>query len=150
MYRRNCALALACFLSSSVSGAQSADDAGKGKPRSAAAVVDPRAEADALIQQGIQLRREKRDAEALERFVRARELQPSARASAQIGLAELALNRWLAAETHLREALASKDDWVLKNGKTLEASLNAALDRLAVVEVTSNVPRVELWINGTP
>ncbi|HMJ14258.1 MAG TPA: hypothetical protein VK524_22740, partial [Polyangiaceae bacterium] len=106
------------------------------------------AEADALIQQGIQLRREKRDAEALERFLKALELEPSPRVSAQIGLAELALNRWLAAEVHLRQVLASDDDWVQRNRSTLQASLDAAADRLALVEVTSNVRGAELFING--
>lgn len=143
------ALTLAWLLSSGVSSAEDRDSSEPAKKSTeAGAVSEARVKSDALIQQGIQLRREKRDAEALERFQRAHELSPSARALAQIGLAELALSRFDASEAHLREALGEDDDWVRRNRATLERSLNAAGAHLGSVTVSSNVPGAELWING--
>ncbi|HEY6558313.1 MAG TPA: tetratricopeptide repeat protein [Polyangiaceae bacterium] len=142
------ALTLAWLLFSGVSSAQSRDSSEPAKKNAEGASSEARVKADALIQQGIALRREKRDAEALERFQHAHELSPSARALAQIGLAELALSRFDASEAHLREALGKDDDWVRRNRATLERSLNAAGAHLGSVNVSSNVRGAELWLNG--
>jgi hypothetical protein len=144
MWRRTGALTLVCLLSHAVSAAQPAE---RGATQGEAA--DASGTSDRLIQQGIQLRREKRDAEALERFERAHRLVASPRALAQIGLAELALSRFDVAEAHLREALNADDDWVRRNRATLERSLNAAGAHLGSVTVRTNVEDAELWINGT-
>jgi Flp pilus assembly protein TadD len=48
---------------------------------------------DALDQHGIALRRQRRDAEALEEFRRSYALRPTPRTLAQIGFAEQALGR---------------------------------------------------------
>ncbi len=143
MLRRIGALTLACLLSHGASAAEPA------RPGNKTDAADARSTADGLIVQGIQLRREKRDAEALERFERAHQLAPSARGMAQIGLAELALSRFDLAETHLREALNADDDWVRRNRTTLERSLTAAGAHLGTVTVRTNVGDAELWLNGT-
>src|SRR5437868_5098645 len=80
-------------------------------------------DADALIKQGVELRRARRDREALERFRRAYDLAPTPRALAQMGLAEQALSRWVDAESHLGRALEiAEDAWIAKYRTTLEAS----------------------------
>src|SRR5436190_8859003 len=78
---------------------------------------------DALIQQGLDLRREHRDDEALAVFRRSHELRPSARALAQIALAEQATGRWVDAREHLTEALAMDDPWIAERRGPLGESL---------------------------
>src|SRR6266705_1743487 len=70
-------------------------------------------DADALIKQGVELRRAGNDQQALERFRRAYDLAPTPRALAQMGLAEQALARWVDGEAHLAKALiAPQDAWI--------------------------------------
>src|SRR5438552_4906258 len=81
-------------------------------------------EADDAMHHGVQLRRERRDEEALAEFRRANTLAPTPRARAQMGLAEQALARWAEADADLRAALASKDDdWIARNRAELESAL---------------------------
>jgi hypothetical protein len=142
------ALTLACCLISTVAAAQTRDAAAGTSSDAVASTSAERAQADALIGEGIQLRREKRDADALQRFERAYALVPTARALAQIGLAELALSRFQAAEAHLKDALAKDDDWVRRNRRTLEGSMSAAGAYLGTVTVSSNLSGAEIWISG--
>ncbi|HEX9297834.1 MAG TPA: PEGA domain-containing protein [Polyangiaceae bacterium] len=103
-----------------------------------------------LIEQGIALRRERKDDEALDRFRRAYELRPSARAQAQIGLAEQALGRWVDAERDL--AAATKidgDPWIQKNERALSRALAETAQHLAWLRIDTNVDRAELLIDGT-
>jgi hypothetical protein len=105
------------------------------------------ADADALIAQGVALRTQQRDAEALALFERAHGMTPSPRALAQIALAEQALNRWVAAERHLREALASATDpWISRNQGPLRSALSVIDSHLGRLEVRTNVPGAELWV----
>jgi hypothetical protein len=105
----------------------------------------------ALLQRGTELRRAGRDEEALELFERADRLQPSPRAHAQVGLAEQALGRWVAAERDISQAMAAGGDaWIEKNRTTLETALAAVrghLGRLAVLGVPANAV---VSINGAP
>src|SRR4051812_7480565 len=64
--------------------------AGLGMSNAAQAAAD----ALELLREGVSLRREGRDEEALQRFQRAYEIGHGGRALAQIGLAEQALGRW--------------------------------------------------------
>jgi len=105
--------------------------------------------ADEALQRGVELRKEGRDTEALREFVRAYELAPTPRARAQIGLAEQALGRWVAAEQHLGEALAARDDpWIAGYAEPLEKALATVERHLASVDVTANVPGATLSVNG--
>ncbi len=108
-------------------------------------------EADALVAEGLELRRQGRDDEALERFARAYELGGGPRALAQRGLAEQALGRWLDAEQHVAGALAAADDpWIAQRRPLLEEALDAIRGRLASVEVSASVEGAELFLNGGP
>jgi hypothetical protein len=93
------------------------------------------AEADAQIAKGIELREKGRDDEALALFRKALARTPSARARAQVGLAEQALGMWVLAETDLAEALGEGDAWITKNRAALEGALAVVRKRLATLEV---------------
>ncbi len=83
-------------------------------------------EAEGLVAEGVRLRRESRNEEACALFERAHTLAPSPRTAGQLGFAEQRLQRWAAAERHLREALGSPtDEWVARNADALRASLAA-------------------------
>src|SRR5689334_6453050 len=64
-------------------------------------------EIEAIIEGGVQLREQGRDEEALRAFRRAFDASKSPRAQAQMGLAEQALGRWIAADKDVAAALAS-------------------------------------------
>jgi tetratricopeptide (TPR) repeat protein len=107
------------------------------------------AEAEARIRRGLELRRKGRDAEALEEFKGALALAPSARAAAQVALAEQALGRWVDAEGDLEHALGASDDpWIAKNRASLEAELATIRQHLARLDVVTNVREAELVVNG--
>jgi hypothetical protein len=95
--------------------------------------------ADALVDEGIRLREERRDIEALERFERAYAIDAAPRTLAQIALAEQALGRFVDAEAHLREAIASGDTFVRRHRQLLEAALD---------EIGAQI--VELRVDGGP
>jgi hypothetical protein len=104
---------------------------------------------DDAIKNGVQLRRERKDAEALAEFRRAYALRPTARALAQAGLAEQALGRWVDAERDVVQALASTDDaWIIEHRDTLNEALVVIRSHLGSVELSSDESDVELWIGG--
>lgn len=104
--------------------------------------------ADALVDEGIRLREERRDAEALERFERAYELEPAPRTLAQIALAEQALARFAEAEAHLREALAADDPFIRRHRRLLEAALAEIGAHLADLRVTGGPPGATVSVAG--
>src|SRR5450432_505854 len=82
-----------------------------------------------LMRQGIELRRAGRDQDALDLFQRAERVAPSPRGLAQIGLAEQALGRWVAANRHLGSALKNQGDpWIARNHAKLEKAARAVAD----------------------
>jgi hypothetical protein len=104
---------------------------------------------DELIRQGIELRVQGRDAEALERFERAWQLAHAPRARAQIALAEQALGRWLEAEAHLLEALAvASDPWIQRTREVLEQSLSVIRQHVGTLEIEGNAPGATIRIDG--
>jgi len=106
-------------------------------------------DADALTKEGLSLRRQRRDADALTTFLRAYALQPSARVLAQVALAEQALGRWVDAETHLRSALTAADDpWIESHRQVLGVGLADIQTHLGWLEVDADVPGAEVWVNG--
>lgn len=91
---------------------------------------------EALIREGVALRREGRDDEAAAVLRRAWSLRRSPRASGQLALAEQALGRWARAEPLLLAALAAPDDaWVERNRAVLEGALAVARRHLGTLEV---------------
>lgn len=105
-------------------------------------------DAEALVDEGVELRREGRDAEALARFERAYELQPSARALAQIGLAEQALGRWVSAHGHLVRAIAEGGPWIEEHREALGRALSVVRDRVGRVSVHVDAPEARVAAGG--
>ena len=110
---------------------------------------DP-AKAEDLIRQANDLRRRGRDGQALPLYRKAYEIARSARTAGQLGLAEMALGYWLAAEGHLGEALAeSRNPWVEKTRSVLEQAQKVAQSHLAELKVEGQPGGAEVLINGT-
>jgi hypothetical protein len=98
-----------------------------------AAEPDP---VEAAIHRGVELRRRGDDAQALLEFTKAYDASRSPKALAQIGLAEQALGRWVAAETHLLGALDAKGEpWIEKNRPALQSAVETVSKHLGSLEV---------------
>jgi hypothetical protein len=94
------------------------------------------ADAETLINRGIDLREHGKDDEALAVFKKALAKSPSPRARAQVALAEQALGIWLAAENDLIIALAADTDaWIVKNRAALEGALGIVRRHIGSLEV---------------
>ena len=118
---------------------------------SPALAQDASAQADALIEAGVALRRDGKEREALARFQEAYKLSPSPRALGQMGLAAKSLRLYVESERYLEGALASsEDDWVQKNRAALEAARDVVAKQLGSLAVSSNVAGATLVINGAP
>lgn len=109
--------------------------------------ADP-ASSDDYIQQGIALRRERKDREALAAFRRAYDLDPTPRALAQIGLAEAALEQWVDAEADLSRALAGNDAWIQQQRAVLTNGWRRIQGHLGTLRVTGP-DGTEVWIDGS-
>lgn len=106
-------------------------------------------EADALISQGIALREQGKDDQALDLFRKAEAKSKSPRSTAQIALAEQALGMWVLAEAHLSAALEAKNDtWVEKNRAALEGALGTIQKHVGALEVRVNVAQAEVFVDG--
>ncbi len=107
------------------------------------------ADLEALLRDGLQQRRERRDVEALATFQRAAGLSRTPRVVAQVGFAEQALGRWIDAEGHLLEALgAASDPWVADRRRVLEDALREVGQHLGNLEVQVNVAGAAVIVNG--
>jgi hypothetical protein len=107
------------------------------------------ADAEALIQQGVELRRNKKDQAALKLFEQAYAMDKSPKAAAQIGLAEQALGQWARAARRLQEALASKSDpWINKNRSALEEGATVVGRHVGHLEVTGTPLGAEVVVDG--
>lgn len=105
---------------------------------------------EALIREGLALRRNGNDEGALEKFTQAATIRRSGRALAQIALAEQAIGRWIEAEAHLKEALALREEaWIAKNRPLLESALADISGHLGVLEISGNVAGAVVKVNGT-
>ncbi len=116
-------------------------------PRSSTA--QPQSDADKLIDQGIHLRQQGHDDQALTEFQRAYAITPTPRARAQIGLAEQALGQWVSAEQHVREALAARDDaWIGAHRSVLEGALTTITRHLGSLEIRGGIAGAEVLLDG--
>ncbi|MFO0648608.1 MAG: hypothetical protein U0326_20370 [Polyangiales bacterium] len=107
------------------------------------------ARADALEEQGRRAREALRDDEARDLFQQAWEMCHDPRARARTGLAEAALGRWLDADAHLRDALASTGSaWIEANRAQLDATLANAASHLGEIMLGGNGPSATVAING--
>ena len=106
------------------------------------------AEAEALIARGIDLREHGKDDEALAVFKKALAKSPSARARAQVALAEQAMGLWLFAENDLVLALAADSDvWIVKNRSALEGALGVVRRHIGSLEVRGT-DGAEIMLDG--
>jgi hypothetical protein len=103
---------------------------------------------EAIIAEGVALRREGRDEDAADRFRAAHELGGGARALAHLGHAEQALGRWIDAEAHLTRALESREEWITRHAITLRESLEVVRRNLGDVLVEGNVEGARVLVNG--
>jgi hypothetical protein len=104
---------------------------------------------DALIREGLALRREGRDAEALDRFERAYSASQSPQALAQMALAEQALGRFVVAEVHLTEAMARRDDrWIATRTGQLQQALASIQAQLGTIELSGGTGGAEVYVDG--
>lgn len=91
---------------------------------------------EALIRQGVELRRRGDDLTAHGYFDRAYQRSHTPRSAAQLGLSDLALGKWLDAEQRLSEALTTPDPWVQSHKDALEKARTSARGHLGRVVVT--------------
>src|SRR6266851_411915 len=106
-------------------------------------------EARFLLREGVELRREHRNEEALARFERAFAIVHSPTARAQVALAEQALARWLDAERDLDAALDTTDDpWIAKNRPVLREARQEIDDHLGWLTVDVTAPDADVRIDG--
>lgn len=102
-----------------------------------------------LINRGIALREARNDSAALETFRQAYALKKSARALAQVALAEQALGRWVEAEAELSQAIGRADDpWIARNKVLLGQALAEIQEHLGSLQLTGGVPGAEVFVNG--
>jgi hypothetical protein len=104
-----------------------------------------------LLDQGVALRREHRNEEALAVFERAFELSPVPRTRAQVALAEQALGRWLDADRDLTSVLAEvSDPWISRNLEALRGAQGVVLQHLGWLAVDVGDTDAEILLDGKP
>jgi hypothetical protein len=106
------------------------------------------AEPEALVEKGLELRRNRRDAEALALFREAYLARPVPRTRAQIALAEQALGMWVEAERDLQLALAVEDAWIASHRETLRKARETIERHLGTLAVNADAARAKLWVQG--
>ncbi len=105
--------------------------------------------ADELVRRGVVEREAGHDDAALALFTEAYARARSPVALAQMAAAEQALGRWLAAEQHMREALAQGEHgYIQRNRATLEAAYAVIARRVGTLFVTANVEGATVWVDG--
>jgi hypothetical protein len=108
-------------------------------------------EAEALIREGVKLRARDNAAQALPVFEKAYQISRTPRTAAQLGLCELELGYYAAAERYLTEALAAPDHpWIAKNKATLKKPLELARANIGELALVVSTPGAEVLLNGKP
>jgi len=106
---------------------------------------------DAIVSQGIALRRQGQDTEALAEFQKALRIQDKPRVRAQAALAEQALGLWEPAEQDLLTALSHPDDpWIKRNRVTLSGALTAIQSHLGSFEPWGTPAGAAVLVNAKP
>jgi hypothetical protein len=107
--------------------------------------------ADAHVQRGLELRKKGRDADALAEFEEAMKISPSPRAKSQVGLAQMAIGLFEAAEATLSEVLSSSgdDSWVSAHRATLSDALTKIRSHLGTLNVNGDPKGAAVEVNGT-
>lgn len=120
--------------------------------RGAVAVAADRGEppeVDALISQGLELRRQNHPELALPIFEKAYELSQTPRTEGHLGLVLATLDRFLEAEQHLGGALgARRNAWVVKNRPMLEDTLAKVRTHIAQITVDATPNGATVTVGG--
>ncbi|MDD9970901.1 MAG: PEGA domain-containing protein [Myxococcales bacterium] len=104
-----------------------------------------------LVDEGLALRGQARDREALERFERAYEAGHDARILAQIAFAEQALGRWVASYRHLDQALSEAEHpWIARNRELLRTELDKIAGNLVRLEILVDTEDAQVYVDGVP
>ncbi len=104
---------------------------------------------EARYDQGVALREQHRDADAVALYRALYDETHAPRALAQMALAEAALGQWTDAEEHLTQALsASGDAWMQRHRAALEGAQRTIREHLGTLDVVCSTPGAELWIQG--
>lgn len=94
---------------------------------------------EALIRQGVALRRNGEESKAYGYFRRAYETAPTPRSTAQFGLSSVAVGKYAEAEWLLSAAIASGDPWTVEHGAELQKGRTMARSKLGTV-ILDGVP----------
>jgi hypothetical protein len=106
-------------------------------------------EVDALIAQGLELRRQNHPELALPIFQKAYDIERTPRTDGHLGLVLATLDRFVDAEQHLVAALAvPHNGWVAKNRSMLEETLTKVRAHLADVAVDATPPGASVAVAG--
>ena len=106
---------------------------------------------EALIREGIELRRQGHDERALPIFQKAYDLLDSPRSAGQLGLCEMAVGYWIEAEQHLSEALQTPDHpWVAKNLETLQKERARVLGNIGELAIDGAPAGAQVVVNHRP
>ena len=108
-------------------------------------------QAEALIREGVKLRGRDNAAQALPLFEKAYQISRTPRTAAQLGLCELELGYYVAAERYLTEALAAPDHpWVSKNKTALTRALDSARASIGDLALVVSPAGAEVSLNKKP
>ena len=108
-------------------------------------------QAEALIREGVKLRGRDNAPKALPLFEKAYQISRSPRTAAQLGLCELELGYYVAAERYLIEALAAPDHpWVSKNKTALTRALDSARANIGELALVLSPAAAEVSLNKKP
>lgn len=108
------------------------------------------ADYESLMRDAVSKRRAGDDTAALKLFQQAYELNKTAKALAQMGLAEQALGRWGAADKHLRQALETggTDPWIKKNRAAIGTSLDTIAGHVGQLDVMGQPAGADVRVDG--
>jgi hypothetical protein len=108
-------------------------------------------QAEALIREGVRLRAHDATPRALPLFEKAYQISRTPRTAAQLGLCELELHDYVAAERHLSEALAAPEHpWIAKNKAALKGPLDTARASVGELALVVSPAGADVSLNGQP
>jgi len=111
----------------------------------------PAAADEELNSKGVSARLGGDNRSALHWFQQAYDLTHSPRATAQLGLVQQALGRWDLAEPLVTRAVQSRTDpWIKKYETELGKALETIRQHVAHVELVSDPPQTDVFVNGNP
>jgi hypothetical protein len=113
-------------------------------------VSAPRPAVEALIQQGIELRRAGKDDEALQIFQEAERQSPqSVRVRVHLAATHQALGHWMEADTYLQGVLSEADDpYVRRHRSTLEKAAEFVGHHIGSIEISGGPDGAEVRLDG--